>query len=45
MHYEITSKEINSVTSSAVIIKDVRKQHIIAFNPNGRIYVKENICS
>ena len=45
MHYEITSKEINSVTSSAVIIKDVRKQHIIAFHPNGRIYVKENICS
>ena len=26
MHYEITSEEINSVTSSAVIIKDVRKQ-------------------
>ena len=45
MHYEITSKEINSVTSSAVIIKDVRKQHIIAFHPDGRIYVKENICS
>ena len=45
MHYEINSEEINSVTSSAVIIKDVRKQHIIAFYPDGRIYVKENICS
>ena len=45
MHYKITSEEINSITSSAVIIKDVRKQHIIAFYPDGRIYVKENICS
>ena len=26
MHYEITSEEINSVTGSAVIIKDVREQ-------------------
>ena len=45
MHYEITSEEINSVTSSTVIIKDVRKQCIIAFYPGGRIYVKENACS
>ena len=45
MHYEINSEEINSVTSSAVIIKDVRKQHIIAFYPEGKINVKENICS
>ena len=45
MHFEITSEKINSVTSSAVIIKDVRKQHIIAFYPDGRIYVKKIICS
>lgn len=45
MHCKINSEEINSVISSAVMIKDVRKQHIIAFYPDGRIYVKENICS
>ena len=36
MHYEHTSDEINSITSSAVKIKDCRKLHIIVFFPNGK---------
>lgn len=44
-HYELTSDEIYSVPGSAIQIKDVRKQHIILFFPDGNILVKLNICS
>ena len=39
------SKEIQSVTTIAIKVKDCRKQHKIAFFPEGSIQIKQNICS
>ena len=44
-HFELESKEIQSVTTSAIKIKDCKIQHMIVFFPDGSIHVKQNICS
>ena len=43
-HFELRSKEIQSITTSAIKIKDCRIQLMVIFFPDGKIQVKQNIC-
>ena len=44
-HFELLSKEFQSMTTSAIKIKDCRMQRMIVLFPDGSIQVKQNIWS
>ena len=44
-HFKLEPKEIQSITTSAIKVKDCRIQHKIVFSPDGSIQAKQNICS
>ena len=45
IYYELTVSEIDKVTKSVLKIKDIMKQHMISFFPDGFVQMKINLCS
>ena len=43
-HYELTVDEIRKVNKSVLKIKDIMKQHMLSFFPDGSVQMKINLC-